>query len=117
MLGLIRRAISFLRDKEILHRLGVAVSVTVIAIACYILFHLLRNIDVDKVLDHHAILRRRYFDDRFVRFDFDQDLTGVECLAGRREPADEACGIDRFTDRGNDEVCDHRHGIRKTSAS
>ena len=51
MLGLIRRAISFLRDKEILHRLGVAVSVTVIAIACYILFHLLRNIDVDKVLE------------------------------------------------------------------
>lgn len=48
---LLRRALSFLRDKQILHRLGVAVSVTVIAIACYILYHQLRNIDLDKVLD------------------------------------------------------------------
>ncbi len=51
MLDLIRRAASFLRDKHILHRLGVAVSVTVIAIACYILFRLLRNIDGDRVLE------------------------------------------------------------------
>ena len=51
MLGLIRRTISLLRDKEILHRLGVLASVVVIAIACYILYHQLRNIDVDKVLE------------------------------------------------------------------
>jgi uncharacterized membrane protein YbhN (UPF0104 family) len=51
MLESLRRAISVLRDKQILHRLGVATSVTVIAVACYILFHILRNIDVDKVVD------------------------------------------------------------------
>ena len=47
----IRRALSFLRDKQILHRLGVLVSITVIAIACYILYRQLRNIDLAKVLD------------------------------------------------------------------
>ena len=47
----IRRALSFLRDKQILHRLGVLVSLTVIAIACYILYRQLRNIDLAKVLD------------------------------------------------------------------
>ncbi|MBN8972426.1 MAG: UPF0104 family protein [Rhizobiales bacterium] len=40
-----------LRDKQVLRRLGVLISLTVIAIACYILFHLLRTIDVDKVID------------------------------------------------------------------
>jgi len=33
MLEAIRRAMSFLRQKQILHKVGVAVSVTVIAIA------------------------------------------------------------------------------------
>ncbi|MBN9041898.1 MAG: hypothetical protein BGP05_08455 [Rhizobiales bacterium 62-47] len=51
MLDFLRRAVSVLRDKQILRRLGVLISITVIAIACYILFHLLRNIDVDEVLD------------------------------------------------------------------
>ena len=51
MLEAIRRAISFLRQKQILHKLGVLVSVTVIAIACYVLFHMLRHIDVDDVLE------------------------------------------------------------------
>src|SRR3954470_5911902 len=51
MLGAIRRAVSFLRQKQILHKLGVAVSVTVIAIACYVLFHMLRGIDVDEVIE------------------------------------------------------------------
>src|SRR5450756_1192376 len=51
MLEAIRRAISLLRQKQILHKLGVAVSVTVIAIACYVLFHMLRHIDVDDVIE------------------------------------------------------------------
>src|ERR1044072_3538267 len=51
MLEAIRRAISFLRQKQILHKVGVAVSVTVIAIACYVLYHMLRGIDVDDVIE------------------------------------------------------------------
>src|SRR4051794_25905882 len=47
----IRRAISFLREKQALHKLGVAISVTVIAAACYVLYHMLRGIDVDDVLE------------------------------------------------------------------
>ena len=37
MLEAIRRAISFLRQKQILHKLGVVISIAVIAIACYVL--------------------------------------------------------------------------------
>ena len=51
MLEAIRRAVSFLRQKQILHKLGVVVSVTVIAIACYVLYHMLRDIDVDEVIE------------------------------------------------------------------
>src|SRR6201991_402878 len=51
MLEAIRRAVSFLRQKQILHKLGVAISVTVIAIACYVLYHMLRGIDVDDVIE------------------------------------------------------------------
>ena len=51
MLEAIRRAISFLRQKQILHKLGVVVSVTVIGIACYVLYHMLRGIDVDEVIE------------------------------------------------------------------
>src|SRR6476646_2393782 len=51
MLEAIRRAISFLRQKQILHKLGVAVSVTVIGIACYVLYHMLRGIDVGEVVE------------------------------------------------------------------
>src|SRR6201746_1261778 len=51
MLEAIRRAVSFLRQKQILHKRGVAVSVTVIAIACYALYHMLRGIDVDEVIE------------------------------------------------------------------
>lgn len=50
MLEAIRRTISVLRDKHILHRLGVLISVTVIAFACYVLYHLLRGIKVDAVI-------------------------------------------------------------------
>src|SRR3954452_12880423 len=51
MLEAIRRAVSFMRQKQILHKLGVAISVTVIAIACYVLYHMLRDIDVDEVVE------------------------------------------------------------------
>src|ERR1700726_985380 len=51
MLEVIRRAISVLRQRQILHRLGVAVSVTVIGIACYVLYHMLRGIDVGEVIE------------------------------------------------------------------
>lgn len=51
MLEAIRRAISLLRQKQILHKLGVAISVTVIGIACYVLYHMLRGIDVNEVVD------------------------------------------------------------------
>jgi uncharacterized membrane protein YbhN (UPF0104 family) len=51
MLEPIRRAISFLRHRQILHKLGVAISVTVIGIACYVLFHMLRDIDTFEVIE------------------------------------------------------------------
>ena len=51
MLKSIRRAVSFLRQKQILHKLGVVVSVTVIGIACYVLYHMLRTIDTGEVVD------------------------------------------------------------------
>ena len=51
MLEAIRRAVSLLRQKQILHRLGVAISVTVIGIACYMLYHMLRHIDAEEVLE------------------------------------------------------------------
>src|SRR3954454_25141154 len=51
MLEAIRRAVSFLRQKQILHKLGIAISVTVIAIACYVLYHMLRGIDVEEVIE------------------------------------------------------------------
>lgn len=51
MLEAIRRAVSFLRQKQILHKLGVVVSITVIGIACYVLYHMLRVIDTGEVID------------------------------------------------------------------
>ena len=51
MLEAIRRAISFLRRKQILHKLGVAISITVIGIACYVLYHMLRGIDANEVIE------------------------------------------------------------------
>ena len=51
MLEAIRRAMSFLRQKQILHKLGVVVSITVIGIACYVLYHMLRDINVEQVFD------------------------------------------------------------------
>src|SRR5258707_15431845 len=51
MLEAIRRAISFLRQKQVLHKLGVVISVAVIGIACYVLYHMLRGIDSNEVIE------------------------------------------------------------------
>ena len=51
MLEAIRRAFSFLRQKQVLHKVGVVISVTVIGIACYVLYHMLRGINVDEVIE------------------------------------------------------------------
>jgi glycosyltransferase 2 family protein len=51
MLEPIRRAISFLRHRQILHKLGVVVSITVIGIACYVLYRMLRDIDTFEVIE------------------------------------------------------------------
>ena len=51
MLEAIRRAMAFLRQKQILHRLGVVISIAVIGIACYVLYHMLRGIDTNEVLE------------------------------------------------------------------
>src|SRR6201986_1101027 len=50
MLEAIRRAILFLRQKQVLHKVGVVISVTVIGIACYVLYHMLRGINVKEVV-------------------------------------------------------------------
>jgi uncharacterized membrane protein YbhN (UPF0104 family) len=51
MLEAIRRAMTFLRQKQILHKLGVVISVAVIGIACYVLYHMLRGIDMLEVIE------------------------------------------------------------------
>src|SRR3982074_2555526 len=51
MLEAIRRAVSFLRQKQILHKLGVVVSITVIGIACYVLYPMRRGIAAQEVLE------------------------------------------------------------------
>lgn len=62
MLEAIRRAVSFLRQKQILHKLGVVISVAVIVAACYMLYHKLRNVDSHAVFeamkqtDPHSIM-------------------------------------------------------------
>ncbi|MFO1109480.1 MAG: UPF0104 family protein [Bradyrhizobium sp.] len=51
MLEAIRRFVAFLRHKQILHKLGVVISITVIGTACYVLYHMLRGIDIAEVVD------------------------------------------------------------------
>src|ERR1044072_7036721 len=51
MLEAIRAAITFLRQKQVLHKLGVVISVTVIGVACYVLYHMLRGIDTNEVIE------------------------------------------------------------------
>jgi hypothetical protein len=49
MLEPVRRALAFLRERQILHKLGVALSVTVIGFALYILYGMLRDMDPEDV--------------------------------------------------------------------
>ncbi|MCW5702304.1 MAG: lysylphosphatidylglycerol synthase domain-containing protein [Xanthobacteraceae bacterium] len=51
MLEAIRRFVAFLRNKQILHKLGVVISIAVIGTACYVLYHMLRGIDVAEVIE------------------------------------------------------------------
>jgi uncharacterized membrane protein YbhN (UPF0104 family) len=51
MLGSVRRTMTFLREKQILHKVGVALSLTIIGIACYVLYHILRDLNFDEVID------------------------------------------------------------------
>src|ERR1044072_3041593 len=51
MLEAIRRAISFLRQKQVLHKLGGLISITVISVPSDVLYHMLRGIKPDKLID------------------------------------------------------------------
>ncbi len=50
MLVLIRKTITFLREKHVFHKLGLLVSLTIIAIACYVLYRMLHNLDFGKLI-------------------------------------------------------------------
>jgi len=50
MLAQIRNTIAFLREKQIFHKLGVLISLTIIGIACYVLYHMLRGLDFDELI-------------------------------------------------------------------
>lgn len=47
MLETLRGAIAYMREKQLLHKLGVALSVAIIAAACYILYNMLQDLDID----------------------------------------------------------------------
>ncbi len=51
MLDSLRSAVTFMRERQILQKLGVVISVTIIGVACYILFHMLRDIDIDDLME------------------------------------------------------------------
>jgi uncharacterized membrane protein YbhN (UPF0104 family) len=50
MLGMIRKAIAFLQEKHVFHKLGLLMSLTIIAIACYVLYRVLHNLDFAKLI-------------------------------------------------------------------
>jgi hypothetical protein len=50
MLDRIRKTIAFLREKQVFHKLGVLLSLTVIAVACYVLYHMLRGLDFGELV-------------------------------------------------------------------
>ncbi len=47
MLETLRGAIAYMRERQLLHKLGVALSVAIIAAACYILYNMLQDLDID----------------------------------------------------------------------
>src|SRR6266853_2063680 len=90
MLEAIRRAMSFLRQKQILHKVGVVVSVTVIGIACYVLYRMLRGIDVNEVIEairgtepHQIVLAALFVAAGYFTLTF-YDLFAVRAI-GRKE--------------------------------
>src|SRR5947207_13376709 len=90
MLEAIRRAMSILRQKQILHKVGVVVSVTVLGIACYVLYHMLRGIDVNEVIEaikgtelHQIVLAALFVAAGSFTFTF-YDLLAVRAI-GRNE--------------------------------
>jgi uncharacterized membrane protein YbhN (UPF0104 family) len=50
MLGSIRKTIAFLREKHVFHKLGFLLSLTIISIACYVLYDMLRDLDFAKLV-------------------------------------------------------------------
>jgi glycosyltransferase 2 family protein len=46
----VHRTIAFLREKQIFHKLGVLISLTIIGVACYVLYHMLRGLDFDELI-------------------------------------------------------------------
>ena len=61
MLGSLRGAVAVLRERQILHKLGIVISITIIAFACYKLYDMLHDLDFDDLMeairdtDRHAI--------------------------------------------------------------
>lgn len=51
MLGSMRQTVAFFREKHVLHKLGLVLSLSIIAFACYVLFHMLRDINVDHLIE------------------------------------------------------------------
>ena len=51
MLGSIRRTIAVLRERQILQKIGIVISITIIATACYILYHSLQDLDFDDLME------------------------------------------------------------------
>lgn len=50
MLDKVRKTIAFLREKQVFHKLGVLLSLTVIGVACYVLYHMLRGLEFDELV-------------------------------------------------------------------
>lgn len=51
MLESFRRIVAVLREKQILHKLGIAISLAIIGFAFYVLYHMLQNLDTDDVIE------------------------------------------------------------------
>src|ERR1700752_1298769 len=51
MLETLRGVLADMRERQILRKLGVASSIAIIATACYILYHMLKGLDVDDLYE------------------------------------------------------------------
>ncbi len=59
MLNFARAAVRFSEEKIGWHRIGVLISITIIAVACYVLYRKLHDIDTAKLMDAIATVRPR----------------------------------------------------------